>query len=144
MIDELCRIMIGKENRMLALARKTFTLEDLLNIKSRVIGTGFVGEKAGMLLARKILELDEFLPWENYLEHHDSFYVGSDIFYLYRPERALEAPHGAKDKRRLLWCSAPPERKNVEWHLPYEIKEQFQQLIEYLASHLSLSGQQPP
>lgn len=133
MIDELCRIMIGKENRMLALARKTFTLEDLLNIKSRVIGTGFVGGKTvGMLLARKILELDEFLPWENYLEHHDSFYVGSDIFYTYIVQNGLwKLRMEQKTKEGYFGAALPLREKMLNGTFPYEIKEQFQQLIEY-------------
>lgn len=133
MIDELCRIMIGKENRMLALARKTFTLEDLLNIKSRVIGTGFVGGKTvGMLLARKILELDEFLPWENYLEHHDSFYVGSDIFYTYIVQNGLwKLRMEQKTKEGYFGAALPLREKMLSGTFPYEIKDQFQQLIEY-------------
>jgi hypothetical protein len=133
MIDELCRIMIGKENRMLALAKKIFTLEDLLNIKSRVIGTGFVGGKTvGMLLARKILELDEFLPWENYLEHHDSFYVGSDIFYTYIVQNGLwKLRMEQKTKEGYFDAAISLREKMLSGTFPYEIKEQFQQLIEY-------------
>jgi hypothetical protein len=56
MIDQLCRLMIGREDRILSLARAYFSLEDLLEIKGRMIGTGFIGGKAvGMLLARRIL-----------------------------------------------------------------------------------------
>jgi hypothetical protein len=133
MIDELCRIMIGKESRMLALAKKTFSLEDLLNIKSRVIGTGFVGGKTvGMLLARKILELDEFIPWENYLEHHDSFYVGSDIFYTYIVQNGLwKLRMEQKTKEGYFDAALPLREKMLSGIFPYEIKEQFQQLIEY-------------
>jgi len=133
MIDELCRIMIGKENRMLTLARKIFTLEDLLNIKARVIGTGFVGGKTvGMLLARKILELDTRLPWQNYLEHHDSFYVGSDIFYTYIVQNGLwQLRMEQKTKEGYFDVAAPLREKMLSGAFPYEIKEQFQQLIEY-------------
>jgi hypothetical protein len=133
MIDELCRIMIGKESRMLALARKTFTLEDLLNIKSRVIGTGFVGGKTvGMLLARKILELDNWLPWQNYLEHHDSFYIGSDIFYTYIVQNGLWKLRMEQKTQEGYFDAATPLRERMlNGTFPYEIKEQFQQLIEY-------------
>jgi hypothetical protein len=74
MIDQLCQIMIGREKRILALAREFFSLEDLLDIKSRLIGTGYIGGKsAGMLIARKILMKDPSFPWSSYLEPHDSF-----------------------------------------------------------------------
>jgi hypothetical protein len=133
MVDELCRIMIGRESRMLALARKIFTLEDLLNIKSRVIGTGFVGGKTvGMLLARRILELDTWIPWQNYLEHHDSFYVGSDIFYTYIVQNGLwKLRMEQKTKEGYFDAALPLKEKMLSGTFPYEIKEQFQQLIEY-------------
>ena len=133
MVDELCRIMIGRESRMLALARKIFTLEDLLNIKSRVIGTGFVGGKTvGMLLARRILELDKWIPWQNYLEHHDSFYVGSDIFYTYIVQNGLwKLRMEQKTKEGYFDAALPLKEKMMSGTFPYEIKEQFQQLIEY-------------
>jgi len=133
MVDELCRIMIGRENRMLALARKIFTLEDLLNIKSRVIGTGFVGGKTvGMLLARKILELDKWISWQDYLEHHDSFYVGSDIFYTYIVQNGLwKLRMEQKTKEGYFDAALPLKEKMLSGTFPYEIKEQFQQLIEY-------------
>ena len=133
MVDELCRIMIGREKRMLSLARKIFTLEDLLNIKSRVIGTGFVGGKTvGMLLARKILELDAGLPWQNYLEHHDSFYIGSDIFYTFIVQNGLwKLRMEQKTKEGYFDAAIPLREKMLSGTFPYEIKEQFQQLIEY-------------
>jgi hypothetical protein len=133
MTDELCRIMIGKESRIISLAKKIFTLEDILNIKSRVIGTGFVGGKTvGMLLARKILDLDTWLPWQNYLEHHDSFYVGSDIFYTYIVQNGLwKLRMEQKTKEGYFEAAIPLREKMLTGTFPYEIKEQFQQLIEY-------------
>ncbi|MBN1392548.1 MAG: hypothetical protein JW947_07075, partial [Sedimentisphaerales bacterium] len=81
LVGELCRIMIGREKRMSELARDSFTVEDLVNIKSRLIGSGFIGGKAaGMLIAQKILSLDKSFNWSEYLEPHDSFYIGSDVF----------------------------------------------------------------
>lgn len=133
MIDELCRIMIGREKRMLSLARRVFTLEDLLNIKSRVIGTGFVGGKTvGMILARKILELDAKFPWEQYLEHHDSFYVCSDIFYTYLVQNGLwKLRMEQKTEDGYFDAAVPLREKMLSGVFPDEIKEQFQQLIEY-------------
>ncbi len=82
--DELCQRIIGRDERVLQLAREYFTIEGLLKIKSRIIGTGYIGGKAvGMLLARKILQYDTEHDWNTNLEHHDSFYVGSDIYFSY-------------------------------------------------------------
>ena len=83
-LDQLCQIMIGREKRILDLARQNFSLDDLLNIKSRANGTGYIGGKAaGMLISRKILLRDGSFDWARYLEPHDSFFVGSDVFYTY-------------------------------------------------------------
>ncbi|MBW2186325.1 MAG: PEP/pyruvate-binding domain-containing protein [Deltaproteobacteria bacterium] len=84
MVCELCRHIIGREPRVLQLAQKYFSLEGLLKIKSRIIGTGYIGGKSvGMLLARKILQHDNQRNWDENLEHHDSFYVGSDVYFSY-------------------------------------------------------------
>ncbi len=59
-------------------------LEDILEIQSRTIGTGYIGGKSvGMLLARKIIEKNVHRKMIRQLESHDSFYLGSDVFYTY-------------------------------------------------------------
>ena len=83
-VEQLSRLVLTRNKKALALVRKFFSLEDLLQIKERLIGTGFVGGKAlGMLLARKMLMQDAAGEWSRILEHHDSFYIGSDVFYSY-------------------------------------------------------------
>ena len=80
----LISLLIGNESRMVELCERYFTLSDILMIASREVGTGFIGGKSvGMLLARKILEQDEEGRFTPFLEPHDSFYLGSDVFYTY-------------------------------------------------------------
>ena len=89
LVRKLCRIMVGREKRISELAQSNFSLKDLTDIKSKLIGSGFVGGKAaGMLLAQKILAKDESFDWSRYLEPHDSFYIGSDVFYSYKLKTA--------------------------------------------------------
>lgn len=84
MVEQLSRLLLGRDERILALARRHFTLDDLLGIQERLIGTGFIGGKAvGMLLARAILRADGKERWGERLELHDSFFIGSDHFYSY-------------------------------------------------------------
>ena len=79
MLEMLCKLVIGRDKNILSLALSHFQLEDLLEIKGKMIGSGYIGGKAvGMLLARKILK-----DWKDKLEPHDSFYIGSDVFYTY-------------------------------------------------------------
>lgn len=84
MIDRLCKLVLGHDERMLSLARENFSLDDIVKIRQRLVGSGFIGGKAvGMLLARKILEKDANKNWLSVLEPHDSFYMGSDVYYTY-------------------------------------------------------------
>ncbi len=82
--EHLLQILIGRDARMLDLARRYLTLEDLLAVRSRMIGTGYIGGKAvGMLLARRILLTEDPEHWSQHLEPHDSFHLGSDVYYAY-------------------------------------------------------------
>jgi len=132
-IDHLCRIMIGKEKRILSLAKKHFSLDDLLNIKDRLIGTGFIGGKAvGMLLANRIISSDTTLDLQGRLEPHDSFYVGSDVFYSYIVENdwwKLLIEH--KTKEGYFKVAAELREQMLKGKFPDQIREQFQQMLEY-------------
>lgn len=133
MVKQLNAVMIGREQKMLALTKQNFMLEDLLEIKSRMVGTGFIGGKAvGMLLARKILSNDKSNDWDSLLEPHDSFYIGSDVFYTYIVENGwwdlwIEQKSGDGYFEK----AAELKQKLLTGVFPDEIKEQFHQLIEY-------------
>lgn len=81
--NRMCNIMMTRDERMRIMIKKHFQPADYLYVKKRMIGTGMIGGKAcGMLLARKIIENkrpDIFTKFEP----HDSFYVGSDVFYTF-------------------------------------------------------------
>lgn len=99
----LIDLVVTREPAMRALADRYFSLEDLLAIQGRRIGTGLIGGKsAGMLLARKIAERD-CRGLDGRLEGHDSFYVGSDVFYSFLVRNGLwEARERQKDPTRFL------------------------------------------
>ncbi|UWG98197.1 PEP/pyruvate-binding domain-containing protein [Dehalobacter sp. DCM] len=90
LVEKLCRSILSRDENLLELLTVMFSLEDLLQIKSNLIGSGFIGGKAvGMLLARKILQQEKGSPFKKILEPHDSFYVGSDVFYTYLVKNGL-------------------------------------------------------
>lgn len=132
-LDQLCRIMIGREERILALAKRYFTLEDLLAVKGRLIGTGYIGGKTvGMLLARKILSGDTSFDWQHILEPHDSFFIGSDVFYTYLVENGWWKLRMEQKTRDGYFEVAKTLRESMlEGSFPEEIEEQFWRLIEY-------------
>jgi len=136
MIKKLCGVMITKNKKILSLALRNFSLEELINIKSRLTGTGFIGGKtAGMLLARKILLKDESLNWEKISEPHDSFYIGSDIFYSYIVQNHWWKLRMQQKTEDGYYRVAKVLKEKILYGVfPEEIMEQFQQIIEYFGS----------
>lgn len=133
MLDQLCRIMVAREEKALALARETFCLEDLLNIKARMIGTGYIGGKSvGMLVSRNIILKEKNQALNKMFEPHDSFYIGSDVFYTYIVENGWWKLRMEQKTRQGYFSVAETLReKMLNGIFPDEIKEQFQQMIEY-------------
>jgi len=136
MVKRLCSIMIGRDEQILSLAFQNFTLSELIDIKARLIGTGYIGGKTvGMLLARKILGDDDELKWKDISEAHDSFYIGADVFYSYivqndwwKLRMQQKTKEGYFDSARVL------RERMFHGKFPDEVMEQFQQMIEYFGT----------
>ena len=136
MVDKLCRIMITKDERMFSLVKENITLLDLINIKARLIGTGLIGGKAvGMLLSRKILSKDKKINWQKIVEPHDSFYIGSDVFYAYIVRNGLwKLRMQQKIKEHYFEAANVLREKMLFGKFPGEIMEKFRQMIEYFGT----------
>lgn len=133
MKEQLSRVMVAREKRILDLAKKYFTLEDLVEIKERLIGTGFIGGKStGMLLARNILREDSSVDWSDHLELHDSFYIGSDVFYSYMVQNGWWRTLMAHKTKKGYFSSARElQGKMLKGVFPEEVRERFQLMLEY-------------
>ncbi|OPY05363.1 MAG: phosphoenolpyruvate synthase [Syntrophaceae bacterium PtaB.Bin038] len=133
LVDQLSRVLIGREKRMLSLVREYFTLGDLLDIKDRLIGTGFIGGKSvGMLLARNILRRDRGFDWQRHLELHDSYFVGSDVFYSYIVQNGWWKTLMTHKTREGYFESARELRSRMlAGTFPREVTEQFQRMLEH-------------
>ncbi len=136
MLEELSRILMTRDERIRSLVLDNFNLADLLFIKSRIIGTGLVGGKTvGMLLARNILSREKSFSWSDYAEPHDSFYIGSDVFYAYIVENGWwKLRMQQKTKEHYFDAAAVLKEKLARGKFPDEIREQFQQMIEYFGT----------
>ena len=133
--QEFSRILIGRHPQFNRLADRYFTLEDLLSIRDRMIGTGRIGGKStGMILARKILEQEQSdIDFSKVLDAHDSFYIGSDVFFtflinnnLFR--QRLEQPLSttlSEEKYKTL------TRDFLRGSFPAEIMDQFENMLNY-------------
>nr|HPN84609.1 hypothetical protein [Victivallales bacterium] len=83
----LARMIMTRDKSLEDLCEKLMDVGDLVAIGRRMIGTGLVGGKSvGMLIAKKILSRSRSDYWNRRLEQHDSFFLGSDVFYTYLVE----------------------------------------------------------
>ncbi|HHU40631.1 MAG TPA: pyruvate kinase [Propionibacterium sp.] len=130
----LADALLGRvDDPMAALARHHLSLDDLVVVASREVGTGHIGGKSvGMLLARAILLSDPEDRFTEYLEPHDSFYVGADVFYHYlvsngwwqhRLEQAH--PHSFLSAGAVLHDLMPTGR------FPASVREQFKDMLAH-------------
>ncbi len=133
MQKRLCRMVLSRDPRVLTLALKTLDLGALLAVGNRLVGTGMVGGKSvGMLIARHAL-LRADPQWRELLEPHDSFFIGSDIFYSYLTtnrcwwlRRQLQRDKsGAFEQAPLL----RERMKNGEFGA--DVVAQFREMLEY-------------
>ena len=87
--DQMCRIMMTRDEKMREMIREHFKPEDYFYVRDHMIGTGMIGGKAcGMLLARKIIE-NTRPDLYDVMEPHDSWFIGSDVYYSYIVENGL-------------------------------------------------------
>lgn len=133
MLYELLNTAITRDPKMLNLLQEYMSVEDVMEIADRILGTGLIGGKTvGMLLARAILKKIDPDHWTHLLEIHDSFYIGSDVFYTFLVQNGLwwewqklhnhaEFPDGAEYARR----------KTVVGEFPQSIINQFKTMLDY-------------
>lgn len=107
----LIKGMISDQLEFIGVAKELFTIQDLKEIRQRRIGRGKIGGKAaGMLLARKILDVaqdEDETKIRDRVGIPDSYYIGSDVFYdfisinglqhfmnqKYKPREKIEADY---------------------------------------------------
>lgn len=136
--QELGRMLIGPHPLFRRLSERYFTLNDLFQIRHRMIGAGRIGGKAaGMLLARRILLAEEEGPSgidiTERLEDHDSFYIGSDVFFTFLVNNDLFR------LRLHLTCNSATsaeefqeiEQRFLAGRFPPLIEEQFRSMLDY-------------
>jgi len=133
--ESLSRMMIGNHKKLIQLADRYFTLDDLLQVRDRLIGSGRIGGKAaGMLLARGVLLTDKRqIDFSQVLEEHDSFYVGSDVFFTFLVNNDLFQLRLELSKTGNLSRDefGKVEQRFLEGTFPEETVEQFRGMIDY-------------
>lgn len=130
--ESLIPMVITRDEAMATLVRQYLTLDDVLDVRRRMIGSGLIGGKSvGMLLARAVLKRKSSDIFDQ-LEAHDSFFIGSDVFYSFLVRNGIwwtrqkqrdsdDFYENATRARRLIITGAFSERT----------LRQFQEMVDY-------------
>jgi pyruvate, water dikinase len=130
---KLLGMVVTRDARVAKLAEKHLRLTDLVEIGKRMIGTGLIGGKSvGMLLARSILRHSTDRRWQERLEPHDSFFVGSDVFYTYLVQNgSWWVRRQLKDTVTAVDRAQEARQRLSKGVFPKDIQDQFQAMLEY-------------
>lgn len=133
--QEFCRMLLGNQPRINELADTYLSLDDLFGIRERLIGSGKIGGKAaGLILARCILrERCDGADYQEIFEDHDSFFIGSDIFFSFLVNNDLFRLRWQLAREGDLSAEAfeDVERRFLEGEFSPEIIEQFRNMLDY-------------
>ena len=130
--ETMCHIMMTRDTKMRKMVKENFFPEDYFAVWDHMIGTGMIGGKAcGMLLARAIIRNKE--PDINQvLEPHDSFYVGSDLYYTYIVDNDLwDLRIRQRTEEGFFELAEEFARKLLEGSFSNAIRKQFVRIVEY-------------
>lgn len=133
--SRICNIMLTRDERLRELIKEHFTPEDYFEIHDRMVGTGMIGGKAtGMLLSRK---LTENLRPDIYsrIEPHDSFYIGSDVFYTYIVDNGFwDLRVRQRTEEGYFTLAGEAEQKLLSGRFSDAMEEEFRRILEYYGS----------
>lgn len=132
LLDRSLRMIVSRDERVVRLARQHLTLSDVLAIKRRMIGTGLIGGKTvGVLLARAILK-NTRPRWNELLEIHDSFFIGSDVFYTFLVRNGCWWVRAKqKNVATFLEGAETARRRILRGDFPTYILQQFSDMLDY-------------
>jgi hypothetical protein len=130
--ERLLPMIITRDERIGEMAGHYMTLSDILDVRRRMIGTGLIGGKAvGMLLARAILK-NKSPRFGDLLEAHDSFFIGSDVFYTYLVRNGIwSVRQQQRDSEDFYENATRARRLIVTGTFPTETVVQFQEMLDY-------------
>ncbi len=130
--EQLLRMMVARDERVSELAKRWLHLGDLLAVRRRMIGTGLVGGKAvGVLLARAILARTD-PSWSSRLEPHDSWFIGSDVFYTVLVRNGCwRARREQRDPSSFMEGAAEARERILSAEFPELIVRQLTAMLEY-------------
>jgi hypothetical protein len=133
---QLVRMVVTRDDAIMPLVQKYLTVSDLLEIRSRMVGTGLIGGKTvGMLVARKIVTEDAPQVGEK-LEPHDSFYIGADVFYTFLVRNGLWPSREQQHSPETFLEGVDEARQKIlEGTFPDYVLRQFEEMLDYFGQY---------
>ncbi|MCR5837349.1 MAG: PEP/pyruvate-binding domain-containing protein [Lachnospiraceae bacterium] len=130
--NRMCDIMMTRDSKMREMVKKHFRPEDYFSVRDHMVGTGMIGGKScGMLLARAIIRNKE-PDIDEVLEPHDSFYIGSDLYYTYIVDNALwNLRIRQRTEQGFFTLADEFASKIMSGTFSNTMREQFERIIEY-------------
>jgi uncharacterized ParB-like nuclease family protein len=128
----LTQVMMTRDPQMATMVQANFSARDFFLVRDRMIGTGRIGGKAcGMLLARMLVR-NHLRPLADALEPHDSYYIGSDVFYTYVVHNGCwRLRIRQRAEREHFDASEEFGRRLLTGRFPEKIREQFRRMLDY-------------
>lgn len=131
-LHRLSRMILSRDENILNLVTQYLSLEKVLEIANRMIGTGLIGGKTvGMILARAILKQKD-KRFVELLEEHDNFYIGSDVFYTFLVQNGIWwVRQKQKDPETFLQDAEQARRRILTGDFPDYIIRQLEDMLDY-------------
>ena len=129
----LIRNMISDQLAYIKIAKNWFTLEDLLNIRMRKIGTGKIGGKAaGMLLAQRILLEVGDEDIKKGIKIPDSYFLAADVMYAFMAYNNLMhwAEQKYKDEDQIRADYPKLKKEYLQGNFPPEVVDDLSHILE--------------
>jgi pyruvate,water dikinase len=130
--QQLVRMVISRDEDMQKLIARYFTLQDILDIRKRMIGTGLIGGKTvGMLLAQSIVKKNRPRFIELF-EAQDSFFIGSDTFFTFLVRNGIWwVRQNQRDPEKFMVGAEQARRMIITGEFPDHIMKQFDEMLDY-------------
>lgn len=133
---QIVRALVTRDPEMMTLVERHLRIEDLIDIRKRLVGSGLIGGKTvGMLVSRRILQTG----WEDadrLLEPHDSFYIGSDVFYTYLVRNKVWS-FREKQRNPETFLDGVEEARGriLSGSFPDDMLRQFEDMLDYFGQY---------
>jgi hypothetical protein len=130
--EQLVRMVISRDEDMQKLIARYFSLQDILDIRKRMIGTGLIGGKTvGMLLAQAIVKKNS-PRFVELFEAQDSFFIGSDTFFTFLVRNGIWwVRQNQRDPEKFLDGAERARRMIITGEFPEHIMKQFDEMLDY-------------